>query len=172
MFSKALNGANVRKVGNLPSSQTFKQSPVVSSLFPQLFKIEKVTEFIPGAGTPVSVQGFTPSSGKDHVFQFMRVRDVERHIKEVDFVSQHEYCEKFHHENECYQPASNVNLHGVMQTNVPEPYDKGRPTHFNMPGSTVRLEQRYISGKLNLSHPSRRYGTNVSPVAGGITRHG
>ena len=163
MFSKFLNGTNVRKLGSVTTSTSNNKLPIISSLFPHMFCNEKdVDEFIPGAGTPISLQGYKPNLGKDHVFEFMRLRDVERYVDEQSLdESDVKICGELLPESECYQPASNVNLQCVMQTNVPEPYSKGRPSHFNMPGGGVRLDQKYTSSKLNSNHPSRPFSTNV-----------
>ena len=60
-----------------------------------------------------------------------------------------------------YQHSSNVSLYGVMQSQVPHPCASS-PTHLNMPCGGHQLQQKYISGMLNDTHPTR----NFSPITG------
>jgi hypothetical protein len=56
-----------------------------------------------------------------------------------------------------------VSLHSVMQSQVPDPFNPhGRnPTHLNMPGGGRSQQQKYLSGNLQKSHPSRHFSTDA-----------
>ncbi len=64
---------------------------------------------------------------------------------------------------EKYERLSSVSLRSVMQSNVPEPFNPhGRnPTHLNMPGGGVKLQEKYLSGNLQKVHPSRQFSTSI-----------
>ena len=66
-------------------------------------------------------------------------------------------------ELEKYETLSSVSLRSVMQSNVPEPFNPhGRnPTHLNMPGGGVKLQEKYLSGNLQKVHPSRQFSTTT-----------
>ena len=52
-----------------------------------------------------------------------------------------------------HDDSCNVSLHSVMQSNVPEPYGGGSPTHLNMPGNGIMQRQRVEgNSRLNLRH--------------------
>ena len=162
-----------RKLGSVAVPVQNRPPPPVTALFPHMFKLKGANEdLIPGAGTPISLQGFEPSFGKDHVFEKWRLRDIERH-PEIDaemfstqMPQQSGYLESLAKDrgNECYQPSSNVSLHSVMQTNVPDQFNNpGRPAHLNMPGGSYRFEEKYTSNKLTNNHPSRT-GNTFNPI--------
>lgn len=60
------------------------------------------------------------------------------------------------------QGATGVSLNGVMQSNVPEPFNpKGdEGTHMSMPGGGVLRSQKYVYGDLHKLHPSRQFSTS------------
>ena len=57
--------------------------------------------------------------------------------------------------------SSVVSLRSCMQSNVPEPFNPhGRnPTHLNMPGGGVKLQDKFVSGELIRLHPRRQFST-------------
>ncbi|XP_013410836.1 uncharacterized protein LOC106174012 [Lingula anatina] len=58
---------------------------------------------------------------------------------------------------------SNIDLHCVMQTMVPEPVDtnNGSPSHVNMPGGGQLRNDKYVYDNLHEIYPSRKYHTSA-----------
>ncbi|KAK3086842.1 hypothetical protein FSP39_024297 [Pinctada imbricata] len=63
---------------------------------------------------------------------------------------------------ESYNCNNNVNLHGCMQTNVPEPFntDFNHSDHYNMPGGGGKLFEKYIQDVQSSNHQSKYYHTS------------
>ena len=65
--------------------------------------------------------------------------------------------------SEQYDSSGSVSLHGVMQSNVPEPFspnDRGNPTPMNMPGGGQVNQDKYVHGHIKDVHPSRQFSTS------------
>lgn len=52
-----------------------------------------------------------------------------------------------------YRHSSNVSLYSVMQTCVPEPYDRRSPAHVNMPQGGLARQCKYLAGDITSVHP-------------------
>lgn len=59
---------------------------------------------------------------------------------------------------EAYKAGNAVSLYSVMQSNVPEPFStRGKsPTHLNMPGGSCSQGYKYLSGKMQNTHQSKK----------------
>ena len=121
----------------------------------------KPSKFIAGAGTPVILEGCSASLSNDHVFHGERVtgaRDVYDATKSIERGPQS--ASNAASNGEVYQPRSNVSLHCVMQSNVPEPYTQ-RPAHYNMPGNNRKVDQKYVFNALKATHQNRNFHSSV-----------
>ena len=70
--------------------------------------------------------------------------------------------------SEQYNSSGGVSLSGVMQSNVPEPFQssiRGTPTHMNMPGGGSTRGDKYLAGHIKDVHPSRQYSTSAAMSA-------
>ena len=117
------------------------------------------------------LQGF---QSREHEFYHARSHDIMPRTAEELEESGHGVKEGINTDNnamkakgkeelEKYERLSSVSLRSVMQSNVPEPFNPhGRnPTHLNMPGGGVKLQEKYLSGNLQKVHPSRQFATSA-----------
>lgn len=80
-------------------------------------------------------------------------------------VLQNEQCStrSLQYENvDAFNCSGNLNLHGCMQSNVPEPFSTTHEQYespCNLPGNGRLLMQKYINGAVSLSHPNRQFHT-------------
>ena len=115
---------------------------------------KKDSRLLPGAGTPIIIEGSSASASSDHVFHGDRVSALAH--ENFDNSKAIQGNSRAVKERECYEPRSNVSLSCVMQSNVPEPYTK-RPAHYNMPGNNRKVDQKYVFNALNATHQSRNF---------------
>lgn len=114
------------------------------------------------------LQGF---QSREHEFYHARSHDIMPRTAEeleseghgVKEANEQVLKEAQKEELEKYERLSSVSLRSVMQSNVPEPFNPhGRnPTHLNMPGGGVKLQEKYLSGNLQKVHPSRQFSTSA-----------
>jgi len=118
-------------------------------------------------GNPI--QGF---QSREHEFYQARSQDIEVRSSEDLEKEAKDYedntTDTFKQERkklglDKYENMSSVSLRGVMQSNVPEPFNPhGRnPTHLNMPGGGVKMQEKYVSSNMQRVHPSKQYSTNA-----------
>ena len=159
-FQKARGGVSLFKQGNLGF---FLRRSTGTSSKSSNNDYNAVEEQYEGS----VLQGF---QSREHEFYHARSHDIMprtaeelensgQGVKENNTVVK----EKEKEELEKYERLSSVSLRSVMQSNVPEPFNPHgkNPTHLNMPGGGVKLQEKYLSGNLQKVHPSRQFSTSA-----------
>ncbi len=133
------------------------------------------------ASTPNIVEGF---QGREHEFSQHRAHDIldrgNEHGENSDSVNKNAVYQddvveesvkkggKYFGsveslENDMVEAYGDpgVSLNGVMQSNVPEPFNPhGRnPTHLNMPGGGILSKDKYLNDNIIKNHPSKNFST-------------